>query len=171
MAESIRDKAIKAREAAFYAKRDAYDTVERNAKTAKVNLNESEKTKAKEKIVPSMQAERNRTANRAEFIEKRETKKEADARVAAASGNVPGKKGTQAGHHVTDSKNHTKSITPASKPKPDPTPTSLNQLKDTTGTMMHVNPEDEGTERDLNTYRGTYKGKTYVWQKGKASKA
>ncbi len=62
------------------------------------------------------------------------------------------------------------------KPKPNPTPTSLKQLKDVTGTMMMI-PKDPitgkslaGTEKDRNTYRGTYKGVEYSWHRGKATR-
>jgi hypothetical protein len=61
------------------------------------------------------------------------------------------------------------------KPKPNPTPTSLKQLKNVIGTQMIV-PKDketgkslEGTERDRNTYRGTYGGKKWIWKNGIAS--
>ena len=64
----------------------------------------------------------------------------------------------------------------AMKPKPNPTPTSLKQLKNVTGTMMAV-PKDpmtgkslEGTEKDRNTYRGIYKGVEYSWHRGQATR-
>ena len=63
------------------------------------------------------------------------------------------------------------------KPKPNPTPTSLKQLKNVMGTMMTV-PKDtvtgqslQGTSKDKNTYRGTYKGQEWVWKNGKASRS
>jgi hypothetical protein len=65
----------------------------------------------------------------------------------------------------------------AMKPKPNPTPTSLKQLKDVAATMMVV-PKDpvtgkslEGTAQDKNTYRGIYKGQEWIWKNGKASRA
>ena len=58
------------------------------------------------------------------------------------------------------------------KPKPAPSPTSVNQLKDVRATMMNIPKDEQGnslqyTDKDLNIYSGTYKGKQYTWQKGK----
>jgi len=61
-----------------------------------------------------------------------------------------------------------KSAQPAAKPAP--TPTSLSQLKNTTSTMMNVDPSKVGTKGDLNVYHGTYGGKDWTWNKGKASR-
>ena len=58
------------------------------------------------------------------------------------------------------------------KPKPAPSPTSVSQLKDVRATLMNIPDDEQGnslqyTDKDLNIYSGTYKGKRYTWQKGK----
>ena len=58
------------------------------------------------------------------------------------------------------------------KPKPAPSPTSVSQLKDVRATLMNIPNDEQGnslqyTEKDLNIYSGTYKGKQYTWKKGK----
>ena len=58
------------------------------------------------------------------------------------------------------------------KPKPAPSPTSVSQLKDVRATMMNIPEDEQGnslryTDKDLNIYNGTYKGKSYTWKKGK----
>jgi len=115
MSEALDDKARKARNLVTEAGIAARETVGRNAKAAGVSLKPSEEYKAADMIRPTIAAERARTANRATFIANRENQKEKEARIAAAAGNVPAKKapttqGTQTGHHVTDSKNHTKTV-------------------------------------------------------------
>ena len=60
----------------------------------------------------------------------------------------------------------------APKPKPAPSPTSVNQLKILRATKINIPTDAEGnslkyTNKDLNIYSGTYKGKEYTWQKGK----
>lgn len=62
-------------------------------------------------------------------------------------------------------------VAPIYKPaaSPAPTPTSLNQLKNTIGTLMNVKAEDEGTKNDPNYYKGEYGGKTWSWNQGKAT--
>jgi hypothetical protein len=58
------------------------------------------------------------------------------------------------------------------KPKPAPSPTAVSQLKDVRATLMNIPKDEQGnslqyTDRDNNIYSGTYKGKSYTWQKGK----
>ena len=96
MADSLKDKARQARinanklETSFAAS----DTVNRNAKTAKVNLTIAEENAARKAIKGNMQAERERTASRAEYIANREEAKSKEARIQAATG-------SQSGHYVT----------------------------------------------------------------------
>jgi hypothetical protein len=59
----------------------AYATVDRNSKAAGVNLNYSEQNKAASAIKGNMQAERERTASRAEFIANRDEANAAKARL------------------------------------------------------------------------------------------
>jgi len=59
----------------------ASDTVNRNAKAAKVNLTINEEIAAKEAIKGNMKAERERTASRAEFIANRDEVNAAKARL------------------------------------------------------------------------------------------
>ena len=63
-------------------------------------------------------------------------------------------------------------IAGSAKPTPKPSPTSVSQLKDVRATLMNIPNDEQGnslqyTEKDLNIYNGTYKGKQYTWQKGK----
>jgi hypothetical protein len=53
-----------------------------------------------------------------------------------------------------------------SKPKPAPSPTSYTQLNIDRATMAYVKKELQFTDKDPNTYSGTYKGKRYTWQSG-----
>ena len=52
------------------------------------------------------------------------------------------------------------------KPKPAPSPTSYKQLNIDMATMAAVKKELQFTDKDPNTYSGTYKGKRYTWQSG-----
>ena len=60
---------------------------------------------------------------------------------------------------------------PKNSPAPAPSPTALSQLKNTMSTMMN-RPDSvtAGSKEDPNIYRGSYGGKNWVWQNGKASK-
>jgi hypothetical protein len=94
MAKTLKDKVQKAR---FNASPGevaiaAGQTVYRNAKTAKVNLNMGEEEKAKKTLTPRMTQDRNKTLARGIAIEKREAKKAAAKRAAAAIGNSPAMK-------------------------------------------------------------------------------
>jgi hypothetical protein len=71
---------------------DAGDTVMRNAKTAKIDLTTKEFKAAKKVLEPRMALDRKKTAARAVAIEKREAKKVAAKRAAAAIGNSPATK-------------------------------------------------------------------------------
>jgi hypothetical protein len=71
---------------------DAGDTVMRNAKTAKIDLTTKEFKAAKKVLEPRMALDRKKTAARAVAIEKREIKKAAAKRAAAAIGNSPAAK-------------------------------------------------------------------------------
>ena len=53
-----------------------------------------------------------------------------------------------------------------SKPKPAPSPTSYTKLNIDKATMAYVKKELQFTDKDPNTYSGTYKGKRYTWQSG-----
>ena len=92
---SLRDKVSKAK---VYARKDvtgyaAGDTVMRNAKAAGVkDLTTAEFKAAKKTIQPRMESDRKKTAARAVGIKKREAKKTAAKRAAAAAGNAPEKK-------------------------------------------------------------------------------
>jgi hypothetical protein len=91
MAKTLKDKVQKAR---FNASPGevaiaAGQTVYRNARTAKVNLNMGEEEKAKKTLTPRMTQDRNKTLARGVAIEKREAKKAAAKRAAAAIGNSP----------------------------------------------------------------------------------
>lgn len=72
----------------------AGDTVVRNARTAKVDLSTKEFKAAKKVLEPRMAVDRKKTAARAVGIEKREIKKAAAKRAAAAIGNAPAAKKT-----------------------------------------------------------------------------
>jgi hypothetical protein len=72
----------------------AGQTVYRNAKTGKVNLTMGEEEKAKKTLTPRMTQDRKKTLARGEAILKRETKKAAAKRAAAAIGNSPATKKT-----------------------------------------------------------------------------
>jgi hypothetical protein len=73
---------------------DAGDTVMRNANTAKIDLTTKEFKAAKKVLEPRMALDRKKTAARAVAIEKREIKKAAAKRAAAAIGNSPAAKKT-----------------------------------------------------------------------------
>ena len=72
-----------------------------------------------------------------------------------------------------DNSNVNKTYGPIAKSaKPAPSPTAVSQLKDVRSTLMNIPNDEQGnslqyTEKDLNIYNGTYKGKQYTWQKGK----
>ena len=70
----------------------AGQTINRNAKAAGVRLSMAEERAAKKVLKPRMKLDRQRTASRAVGIEKRELKKAATKRAAAAIGNVPATK-------------------------------------------------------------------------------
>jgi hypothetical protein len=92
---SLRDKVNKAK---IKARKDvtgydAGDTVMRNVKAAGVkDLTTAEFKAARKSIQPRMESDRKKTAARATGIEKREVKKAAAKRAAAAVGNAPEKK-------------------------------------------------------------------------------
>jgi hypothetical protein len=77
--------------------------------------------------------------------------------------------------NASDNSNVNKTYGPianSSKPKPNPGPTAVSQLKNTRSTLMNIPKDENGnslqyTEKDNNIYTGTYKGKQYTWQKGK----
>lgn len=54
--------------------------------------------------------------------------------------------------------------------KPNPTPTSVSQLKDTVSTMMNKGSAATGSKQDPNTYSGTYGGSNWSFSKGKATR-
>jgi hypothetical protein len=58
------------------------------------------------------------------------------------------------------------------KPKPNPTPTSVNQLKDTVSTMMNK-PANvvAGSKQDPNTYSGSYGGSNWTISRGKTTRS
>ena len=96
MAKTLKDKVQKAR---FNASPGevaiaAGQTVYRNAKTGKVNLTMGEEEKAKKTLTSRMTQDRNKTLARGVAIEKREAKKVAAKRAAAAIGNSPATKKT-----------------------------------------------------------------------------
>jgi hypothetical protein len=70
----------------------ANETVSRNAKAAKVKLSMAEERKAAKTLQSRMQIDRSKTEARAVGIEKREIKKAAAKRAAAAVGNATAKK-------------------------------------------------------------------------------
>jgi hypothetical protein len=72
----------------------AGQTVYRNAKTGKVNLSMGEEEKAIKTLTPRMAQDRKKTLARGVAIEKREAKKAAAKRAAAAIGNSPATKKT-----------------------------------------------------------------------------
>jgi len=80
---SSTDKAREARYKASKSETDfaASDTVNKNAKAAKVNLTINQEIAAKEAIKGNMKAERERTASRAEFIANRDEANAAKARL------------------------------------------------------------------------------------------
>ena len=91
---SLNDKVRKARNNASsgevsYA---ANQTVSRNARTAGVRLSMAEERAAQKVLQPRMALDRKKTAARAVAIEKREMKKAAAKRAAAAIGNSPATK-------------------------------------------------------------------------------
>ena len=58
------------------------------------------------------------------------------------------------------------------QPMPAPSPTAVSQLKNVRATLMNIPDDEQGnslqyTDKDLNIYSGTYKGKSYTWKKGK----
>jgi len=89
---SSTDKAREARYKASKSETDfaASDTVNRNAKAAKVNLTINEEIAAKKAIKGNMKAERERTASRGEFIANRDEVNAAKARsISAVTGITP----------------------------------------------------------------------------------
>jgi hypothetical protein len=86
---SLNDKVRKARFNASKMETSiaANETVNRNAKTAKVRLTMAEERAATKTLKPRMQLDRSKTAARAVGIEKMQTKKAAAKRAAAAIGN------------------------------------------------------------------------------------
>ena len=93
---SLNDKVSKARRNATNLETGiaAYETVNRNAKTAGVKLSMAEERKAVKTLQPRMSQDRKKTAARAVAIEKMQTKKAAAKRAAAAIGNSPAAKKT-----------------------------------------------------------------------------
>jgi hypothetical protein len=91
---SLEDKVRKARRNAssMQTGKAARETVNRNAKTAGVNLTMAEERKAKEFLEARMKIDRGKTAARAVGIKKMQDKKAAARRAAAAVGNAPAKK-------------------------------------------------------------------------------
>jgi len=178
---SLNDKVRKARFNASKMETSiaANETVNRNAKTAKVRLTMAEERAATKTLKPRMQLDRSKTAARGAAIQKVQEKKAAAKRMAAATGNSQSKVTTKA-KPATASKATAKptpkatakptvKATPKSVVKPAPTPTSLSQLKNTFGTMMNYPEGKQGTKEDRNTYSGTYGGKNWMWKNGKAT--
>ena len=93
-AKSLKDKVSKARNKATSLETGiaAYETANRNAKAGKVRLSMAEERKAVKVLQPRMAQDRKKTAARGVAIEKREEKKAAATRAAAAVGNAPAKK-------------------------------------------------------------------------------
>jgi hypothetical protein len=93
---SLNDKVRKARNKAtnLETRIAANETVTRNADTAGVRLSMAEERKAVKTLKPRMALDRKKTAARAVGIEKREIKKAAAKRAAAAIGNSPATKKT-----------------------------------------------------------------------------
>jgi hypothetical protein len=93
---SLNDKVRRARNAATNLETGiaASRTVSRNAETAGVRLSMSEERAAKKILKPRMALDRKKTAARAVGIQKREVKKAAAKRAAAAIGNLPAAKKT-----------------------------------------------------------------------------
>ena len=91
---SLNDKVRKARNKAtnLETRIAANETVTRNADTAGVRLSMAEERKAVKTLKPRMALDRKKTAARAVGIEKREIKKAAAKRAAAAIGNSPAMK-------------------------------------------------------------------------------
>lgn len=91
---SLNDKVRKARFNASKMETNiaANETVNRNAKTAKVRLTMAEERAAVKTLQPRMQLDRSKTAARAVGIEKMQNKKAAASRAAAAIGNVAASK-------------------------------------------------------------------------------
>jgi hypothetical protein len=91
---SLSDKVRKARNKATSLETGiaAYETVSRNADTAKVRLSMAEERKAAKTLQPRMKLDRKKTAARAVNIEKMQAKKSAAKRAAAAIGNTPAAK-------------------------------------------------------------------------------
>jgi len=96
MARSLSDKVQKARFNASPGEVSiaAGQTVYRNAKTGKVNLSMGEEEKAIKTLTPRMAQDRKKTLARGVAIEKREIKKAAAKRAAAAIGNSSATKKT-----------------------------------------------------------------------------
>jgi hypothetical protein len=96
MAKTLKDKVQKARFNASPGEVSiaAGQTVYRNARTAKVNLDMGEEEKAIKTLTPRMTQDRKRTLARGVAIEKREAKKAAAKRAAAAIGNSAAAKKT-----------------------------------------------------------------------------
>ena len=93
-AKSLKDKVSKARNKATNLETGiaAYETANRNAKASGVRLSMAEERKAVKTLQPRMSQDRKKTVARGVAIEKREAKKAAAKRAAAAVGNAPAKK-------------------------------------------------------------------------------
>ena len=103
---SLNDKVRKARNAATDIETyiAAGETVNRNAKTAKVKLNMAEERAAKKVLQPRISQDRKKTAARGVAIEKMQEKKAAAKRAAAAIGNSPATKKKAVAKAVTKKK-------------------------------------------------------------------
>ena len=114
-AKDIREKAYRAAQKAKDVKRDAPAKLLalKNSGLADTVKNKEVIEKAANTMRPRMVSDTAKTAGRASAIANRETKKEKDAAIAKASGET--KKGSQPDHYVTDSKNHTKALSPSEK--------------------------------------------------------
>ncbi len=93
---SLNDKVRKARNKAsgMETRIAASETVLRNADAAKLRLSMAEERAAAKVLRPRMKLDRQRTLARGVAIEKREAKKTAAKRAAAAIGNLPAAKKT-----------------------------------------------------------------------------
>ena len=74
--------------------------------------------------------------------------------------------------NAQDHSNVAKIYKPKNSPSPAPSPTALSQLKNTMSTMMN-RPESvtAGSKQDPNIYRGSFGGKDWTWQNGKATRS
>ena len=125
-AKDIREKAYRAAQKAKDVKRDAPAKLLaiKNSGLADTVKNKEVIDKAADTMRPRMVSDTAKTAGRASAIANRETKKEEQSKKLAEAAKKSteylkamgeSKKGTQPGHHVTDSNNHTKPLSQSEK--------------------------------------------------------